>query len=230
MNYTFLTKNNEVIKIDLFDKDDTIIVNEPDNIVAFQSENHTNRKDFIFDELKLKKYKKKSKIYGKSSLYIKSSNNSTIKIFEMHKNNPFIFNFNILFYTKKINIKYVIENINNVAFKNNLFRYECSGEGLVGYYAEGNIIEINLAKNETIFIHQNSLLGYNKNIKCEFKTYGNAKAALNMEHHYKFTGAGKVLLQTQSLLNDIKKINNSEDNIFKRFIKEFIPGANIFLK
>jgi uncharacterized protein (AIM24 family) len=231
MKYHFPTKNKEIIKIELFDENDIIIINEPDNIIAFQSSKYTNREDFIFDKLKIKKYKKKSKIYGMSSIYVKSKNNSSINIFELNKNIPFIFNFNILFYTKDIDIKLSIEDIGKVFFKENIFRYECNGQGLIGYYVEGDIIEIILSKDETIFINPKNVVGYDKNIKYEFKTYGNVTAAIDMEYHYKFTGKGRIILQTQSLENDIKQINtNTKDNIIKKSIKEFIPGANLLLK
>jgi len=231
MKYQFLSEKKEIIKIDLFDSNDIIIVNEPNNIIAFQSDNHKNREDFIFDELKIKKYKTKSKIKGKSSLYIKSKNNSSIKIFEVNENMPFIFNYNILFYTKDVKINISLENISKAIFKNDIFRYECSGNGILAYYAEGDSIEITLSEKETIFIHPNNVLGYDKNIQYEFKTYGNTKAALNMEYHYKFTGKGKIIIQTQSLSTDIKcNLEESGDGVIKRFIKEIVPGGPIIFK
>jgi len=231
MKYNFPTSKKEIIKIDLFDKNDTIIVNEPDNIIAFQSDNHKNREDFVFDELKLKKYKRKSKIYGKSSLYIKSFNNSTIKILEINKDKPFVFNFNILFYSANINVNLSMDDLGKSIFKNDMFMYDCSGDGILGYYVEGDAIEIILSENEIIFIHPNNVLGYDKNIQYQFKTYGNSKAALNMDYHYKFTGKGKIIIQTQSFSNDIlKAYNDNGDNILKRTIKEWIPGGSILLK
>ncbi|SFV64440.1 hypothetical protein MNB_SV-9-51 [hydrothermal vent metagenome] len=231
MKYQFLTNRKEIIKVDLFDENDIIFVSEPDNIIAFQSDNHENREDFIFDELKIKKYKVKSKIIGKSSFYVKSKNNSSIKIFEINKDTSFIFNFNILFYTQNIKIKTSIEDINKAIFKNDIFRYECAGNGILAYYVEGDSVEIFLSENETIFIHPNNVLGYDKNLSYEFKTYGNAKASMNMDYHYKFTGKGKIIIQTQSLSADIK-ISNIEagDGFMTRFVKEVIPGANIILK
>ena len=231
MKYQFLTNREEIIKVDLFDENDTIFVNEPNNIIAFQADNHKNREDFVFDELKIKKYKTKAKIIGKSSLYIKSKNNSSIKIFEINESTPFIFNFNILFYTQNININISMEDVDKALFKDDMFRYECSGNGILAYYVEGDAIEILLSEKETIFIHPNNVLGYDKDINYEFKTYGNAKAAMNMDYHYKFTGSGKIIVQTQSLSTDIKcNAIESGDGLIKRFVKEVIPGASVVLK
>ena len=69
MKYEFVTPKNDVIKIDLTDSNDIIIVNEPQNIIAFQSDDYKeNRYDFIFDEIKLKKLKFKIKITSSASL------------------------------------------------------------------------------------------------------------------------------------------------------------------
>ena len=231
MEYYFITRNKEIVKIDLIDKNDILIVNEPDNIVAFQADNHENREDFIFDKLKFKKYRRKSKICGKSSIYIKSSNNSVIKIFEINSDITFIFNFNILFYTQDIKIELALEDVTKFAFKNQFFRYECNGNGLIGYYSEGDAIELTLLKDEIIYVEPSYVLGYDKNIKYEFVTYGNTTASLNMEYHYKFIGEGKIIIQTQSLMNDIQQVSEYlGDNVLQRTMKKFIPGADIFMK
>lgn len=230
MKYKFITVNKEIIKINLFDADDSITVTEPDNIIAFQSEHSYLREDYIFDEIKIT-YKRKTKIKGPSTTFIKSSSQSSIRILKINQDNQFIFNLNILFYTKDIKVNISLEDMKHIPFKNNMFRYECCGIGEVGYYAEGDLIEIDLEENETIFINPNNVLGYTKDISYEMRTYGNDTAALKMDYHYKFIGKGKILIQTQSMDSDITQvINNKSDNFIKRTLKEFIPFLNIVWK
>ena len=230
MEYTFLTKNKEIIKIDLIDVNDELIVNQPSNIIAFKASSHGNRKDFIFDEIKIKKYQLKSKINGESSIYIKSSNNSEIKILELN-DKKYVFNFNILFYTKDVKVNLYLDEFAKFIYTNDAFQYKCSGSGIIGYYAEGTAIDVLLSIGETIFINPYYVLGYEDTIKYEFKTYGNTKAALNMDYHYKFTGPGNIIVQTQALIDDILKVNKTTgDNVFKRALKEWIPGGSVILK
>jgi hypothetical protein len=230
MKYEFVTPKNDVIKIDLTDSNDIIIVNEPQNIIAFQSDDYKeNRYDFIFDEIKLKKLKFKSRISGKSTVYLKSSNNSEIKIMEL-KNENFVFNYNVLMYTHGIKIKATMRDIQEMAIIKNIFQYECSGTGTIVYYAEGNLIELNLNKHETIFVHPAYVLGHDEQIHYEFRTYGNTKAAMRMDYHYKFTGPGRIIIQSQSLSKELKTMYEPKENILKKTVQDWFPGSNIFFK
>lgn len=218
MKYEYLTDKKEIVKIFLEDEKDTIIVNEPDSIIAFQSENHQSREDFVFDEIKFKKYKRKSKISGESTFYVNSINSSEIKFLDLEDDKCYIFNCNLLLHSISI------------SFHCALKEYECSGNGFVAYYAEGNSVRLWLKNNESIFVNPNNVLAYQKSIKYEFKTYGNVKSALNMDFHYKFFGLGEIIIQTQALISDLSRVNNGNDNIFKRAVKEWVPGSGLFLK
>ena len=224
MEYEFLTVNKEIVKINLTDKNDEIIINEPENIIAFQSDNHKNRIDYTIDEIKMKFYRSRSRIIGHSSIYVKSRYNATINILELTKDKPFIFNLNLLAFTKNINVKLTIPSIKKGIFNKNIIQHECMGNGIVMYYGEGNSIQISLINAETIFVNPKNIIGYEKDIDCNFRTYGNFTATRGMDYHYKFTGPGKIIIQTQSLSTDTQE---SHENFFKRAFKEFVPGGGM---
>lgn len=230
MKYEYLTEKKEVVRILLEDKDDIIIVNEPDNIIAFQSDNHQSREDFVFDEIKLKKYKRKSRVSGKSICYLNSTNNAEIKFLDLCHGQCYVFNCNFLLHSKSISVHCRLKEIDKAFFSKDVFQYECSGNGFIAYYAEGNPFRLLLNNNESIFVNPNNVLAYEKSLRYEFKTYGNVKSALNMDYHYKFFGPGEVIIQTQALVSDLSRVNNANDNVFRRAIKEWVPGGGLILK
>jgi len=226
----YLTNKHEILKIDLVEKNDKIVVFEPENIIAFQSENLDNRVDKMDLKLKFKPDWKKSYLCGKSKIYVKSSNNAKIELLDIKNDAPFVFRANILLHTDTVKISCKAENLTNVIFVDRAFRYECIGDGTIAYCVEGESLEISLSKDEIIYIHPDNLIGFDKNIKYEINTYGTLTTASKMDYHYKFTGEGKIKIQTQSFDSDIKMFMQNNDNIIKRTLKEIIPGLGIIWK
>ena len=65
-------------------------------------------------------------------------------------------------------------------------------------------------------MYRNNVLGYEESLDYDFRTYGNAKAALNIEYHCRFRGPGELVIQTQSLVCDLLRFNNRmEDNTIR---------------
>lgn len=225
-----ITPNHEILKIDLTDTNDRIVVFDPSSIVGFQSSNLQNREDKTDFKFKFKPDWKKSYVHGVTTLYVKSSNNAKIELLEVNKDTPFIFRANIFLHTDGIDLTYEIEKqISNVFFLDRAFLYECTGNGTIAYYVEGEGFEITLQKGESIFVHPNNVVGFDKYIKYELNTYGTFwKTALKMDYHYKFTGEGKIKLQTQSFLSDMKEYSNKHDGFFKRAFHNFVPGGSLF--
>ena len=148
-----------------------------------------------------------------------------IHILEMKKNKKFIFNTNLLVYTKNIDVSKEMK----ISEKGFLVT-KCSGEGKIFYYCEGESIPVSLDENETIYIKSRHVVAYDESVTYDkFITYGNKVASLGMDFHYKFTGPGNIIVQSQSMVDDFRSAIIEEDGSIKIFLQENIPfGKYIF--
>jgi uncharacterized protein (AIM24 family) len=138
----------------------------------------------------------------------------------------------LLFYSKgiKANLSLSKQKITDALLTQNLdiLHTSITGEGIVGFCGEGEIFEYTIDEGETVFINQSSLIGYkcpvNREVELNLRTYGNWRAAQNMDFQYCFKGPMTVLLQSQNLINDLKNIN--KQNKLVEYIKKVIDKVS----
>lgn len=224
-NYYFCTNKKNVVCLEIEEKNSPLIVRDDINIVAFQG-NHEKKENF-FDKIKGIGEIQKIRIRGKSKVYLCSRNNSEIKILEnISSKGIYLHSSNVLFYSDGYKREYSLDNIHGI-MNGRIVRTKYLGEGILGFFSEGEVLEINLI-HEEIFCNVNNVIGYEPTLSVKTVTYGNWQSVLFAPIVYKFSGTGKIILQTQSIKNDVNEIS-PKDNIFIRTIKSVVPGADIII-
>lgn len=199
MRYAFLNANsNSVIVVDLETSADAICVGSSNRIIAL-SGNAENRVDEIVNPLKSGKFKK-TRIIGKSKVYLSARNHSEIRVIQLAWPHEYIFErTNVLFHSDRVNAVHAFEKLIHSPFSGHVLRTRFSGNGQICIFGEGHVIEIPLGANEEMFISANHLIGFNAAIRYSIRTYGNRLAASAMNFHYKFVGPGILFVQGQSM-------------------------------
>lgn len=242
---TYLTHKKDIVRIEIEDNANPLIVNSPNNILSFQCFNDSDIEKLRKDELKLElphlvkslgKWStvKISYLYGPSKAILNSNNHSRIEIERITPNEKVVlFNYPcLLFYSRgvKANLSLSNQKITDLLLTKNfdILHTSITGEGIIGFCGEGEIFEYTIPEGEVIFINQSSLIGYkcpvDRSEELNLRTYGNWRAAQNMDFHYCFRGPMTVLLQSQNLVNDLKNIE--KNNKLVEYIKKVIDKVS----
>jgi hypothetical protein len=104
MRYAFFNANSKtIITVDLDTPADAICLSAPNRIIAF-SGNSENRVDEIVNPLKNWKFKK-TRIIGKSKVYLSARNHSEIRVIQLDWPREYIFaRTNVLFYSSNVQV------------------------------------------------------------------------------------------------------------------------------
>jgi len=110
----------------------------------------------------------------------------------------------------------------------NLIRSVYSGKGFLAFFSEGSLEKIQLESSEEIFVNPLNVVGFEKGLQYEYKTYGNPLARVRQEFHMKCSGPGCLLLQTNSFRANTEEIAReaAEDSFFRKILKTIFPWAD----
>lgn len=226
MEIKYLSPNEDVIEIALSERDVPLIIKYPSSILGFRGES-CKRKDEFDLTVKMKTRIVLTKIYGKSRVYIKSNGIGKIKTITLSNSDKGIFlSKNVLFYSENIERESKLTSLDSMIFAKEILHTRYYGNGVIGYYGEGELVNISLERGEHIYLGIKNVIGFDANMRFDFKTYGNNLAAATMEFQYMFTGPGNIIVQTQ---NTQAYLENNKDSLSKRILRKVVPGGDVII-
>lgn len=215
----------------LLDRDDTVHVLHPGQIVAFQGESAL-REDKLMNLQGMYRKKKliRSRLTGPSRLLLALPGGYTLQCLSLSGNEDLLFEFrHLLFYTEGIEMQSVVQSFKNMIATKDIMRLKFSGTGTIGLISAGPLREWKLDPASPSYIDTRALIAYPQQSAIELSVYGNHLASQHMSFQWKITGTGSALLQVGRPDAQLEQFV-SQDSLVKRLLREIVPFGGIWFK
>ncbi|TNJ66776.1 AIM24 family protein [Paenibacillus hemerocallicola] len=215
----------------LLEREDTVHVLHPGQIVAFQGES-ARREDKLMNLQGMYRKKKliRSRLTGPSRLLLALPGGYSLHCLSLAGNEDLLFEFrHLLFYTEGIEMKSVMQSFKNMIATKDVMRMKFSGTGTIGIISAGPIREWKLDPAQASYIDTRSLIAYPQSSSIELSVYGNHLASQHMSFQWKMTGTGSALLQVGRPDARLEQFV-SQDSLAKRLLREIVPFGGVWFK
>lgn len=234
--------SNSSIEIKL-QEGDILMLLEPESLIMYEGNPENIKKEYIdfckYEDRKIlftKNTLTKTIIEGTSNLLISLPREFFISVLPIKEATPLFYNFkNVIFYTngvsfstKSIKIKEFTKSI----VMGTLFFTRFTGNGYVGMVNNAELFKKNISKISSVLINKNSIFAIPESAIVKLIPVGNELHAHTTNPMCAVRGTkeyGEYIVYQGANVGFTSQQLKPE-NIVKRFIKEFVPGASTIWK
>jgi len=225
--------NKRTIEINL-DENEPITILEPESIIFFDGDPEKRNDQFLDFKSMIKKGSLlSSNIRGKASLVLSLPRWYYIKIIEIKGKDDMLYEYkNVLFYSNDIQLTAEFAPLKIIATTGSLARLCFHGSGFIGIMSQGELIQKQISE-KGVYVCCNNLVSIPRSVSLTPCVYGNETASQSMSWHYLITNeknvAASIIIESVCMSGSLQS-QASGEGIFKRFIKEVVPGAQTLWK
>lgn len=239
---SIIPKSINTVEIILKDGDSLTLL-EPESLIMYEGnpENIKKERIKICDDidrriLLAKNAFTKTTIEGAANLVISLPREFFITIIKIEDSQQLLYNFkDVIFYTKNISFYFKIIKIKEIMkaiATGSLVFTGIRGNGYVGIFHNAKLFKKDISISSSVLVNKNSIIAFPESAHVKLIPVGNKLHAHTTKLMCSIRGsqeAGEYILY-QGANIDFASQQLQSDNIFKRFIKEFVPGTSTIWK
>ncbi|UKS26799.1 AIM24 family protein [Paenibacillus sp. HWE-109] len=213
------------------EKDESVHVLHPNQIVAFQGKSELREDSFMkLPSMYRKKRLIQSRVRGPAHVMLGLPEGYSMSVISIGPEDDLLYEFrHVLFYTEGVSFTSHLQNVKNTLITQDLVKMQFKGPGSLGLLTTGPMFQMALDAKEPLYVDISCLVAYPRNAQLRLCVYGNTLASQHMNYHWEITGKGHVLMQPCKPDRKLDEHMQS-DSLLRRIAKEVIPFGGIFIK